>query len=715
MLRPGPAALTLAALAIVAALLFSGGPDPARAARLAALEANLLVSEGSWTNSAAESSGAESELLLAPALLDGPHVTATAEGQATLRLGTIQLALGGGEASDRELEPLARRSIVMGLRSFAEAERHLSLSVDGEQEAVPGGAALSLRRVDGGLELSYRPSPSEDSSLDAFRPWTPPGSRSLLPPVLAILLAIVTRRPLLSLGVGILGGSILVQLHRGANLLPALGQGAIDVPTVYLWDRLVSANDLYIVIFVVLMLAMVGNLTRNGGIRGLMNSLRRLAKDARTTQIATWLMGLAVFFDDYANTVLVGSTMRPLTDRFRVAREKLAYIVDSTAAPVAGLSIFSTWIAFEVGTFAAQLPAAGLLTTDGYQVFLQTLPYRFYCILTLIMVAVIVFTGRDFGPMLAAEVRARTTGRVIREGGTPMVSDSATNLEPAAGVVPAAWRAVLPLLGFVGTTLYVIASFGGAFEMSAGEFFTLTGITQVLYDGSGNKPLAIGSAVGFGLAALGTVTANLGIGEVLRAAWNTFKSMGVALGILYSAWMIGDVCGALGTQPYLTALVESAMPAWLLPVALLLLAGFTAFATGSSWSTMGILLPLVVGLSYRLGADLPIGSMGLMFLSIGAVLEGAIFGDHCSPISDTTVLSSIASASDHIDHVRTQAPYALTVMGVSITCGYLPCAYFGMSPWISLVLSATALYAIMRLLGKKVDEAPTPAEPAPAT
>ena len=725
MSRPLLVSFVVAAVAAVAALWFSGAPSPERLARLAALDAHQLLDHDVWVdaNAAAAEDGTPS-VRLAEAILTGGHFTDHGDETATLILGRVDVDVDATD--DRAgLVATARRSIVLGLRKYSErggtqeeedAGEELSpgrsLKVEGEREPAAGGVDLAFRTTAGGLELLVLD--GSGAAARGFIPWDAPNGRSLIPPVLAIVLAIATRRPLLSLLIGVTSGSILVAMRNAgdsATVSASPGQlidGLVDVPTVYLWNRVVDSNDLYIVLFVVLMLAMVGNLVRNGGIRGLMDRVQTLAKSARSTQVATWLMGLAVFFDDYANTVLVGSTMRTLTDRFRVAREKLAYLVDSTAAPVAGLSIFSTWIAFEVSTFAAQLPTVPALTSDdGYAIFLQTLPFRFYCILTLLMVGLVALSGRDFGPMRRAEERARKTGQVIREGAQPMVSEAATELEMAEGVRPAAWRSLVPLFAFISTTLLVIAVNGGAFDpRGPGDppLLSIEGITAVLYNGSGNFPLMVGASVGFALGAIGTFAAGLGLGEVLRSAWNTLRSMGVALGILYMAWMIGDVCQALGTQPFLTAVIESSLAPALLPVVLLLLAGFTAFSTGSSWSTMGILLPLVVGLSYQLGQELEIGGMGLMLLSIGAVLEGAIFGDHCSPISDTTVLSSIASASDHIDHVRTQAPYALTVMGISVTFGYLPCAYFGMSPWLGLALAAGAIVAVVFLVGRPVDD-----------
>jgi len=652
---------------------------------------------------------------------------------ATLVLGDLSMTIDG-VAADAETVVTARRAFVQGLRTAAEAgvvvgfaagpdgepvaiERALSLTVDGERAPATGGLDVRVRlggRDDsGGRRIEVEallerdgPTRGDGDAVPAIAgtDWRAPNRFSLLPPVLAIALAIATRRPLVSLFSGVLVGAILVAMRGGLGLGGAILPGVVDVPTVYFWSRFSSLNDIYIILFVVFMLAMVGNAVTNGGIAGIMQILSKKAKDARSTQVATWLTGLAVFFDDYANTVLVGSTMRPLSDRFRVAREKLAYIVDSTAAPVAGISIFSTWIAFEVSTFSSQLPAAGLTTGQGYEVFIQTLPVRFYCIFTLVFVALIAFSGRDFGPMAKAERRARRTGQVLRPGATPLVSKESTETEMHAAVSPAAWRALVPLAGFIGTTLFMIAWGGGAFAMPAAELFTIEGVTQVLYDGSGNQPLMIGGLVGFVLAALGTAQAGIA-GEIPAAAWRTLKSMGVAFGILYSAWMVSDVCGELGTANFLTALVSDAIAPGMLPVVLLVLAGFVAFATGSSWSTMGILLPMVVGVSFQLGEASGIGGMALMVLSIGAVLEGAIFGDHCSPISDTTVLSSIASASDHIDHVRTQAPYAVTTMFVAIGVGYLPSTYLGWPPLVCLGLGVAALVAIVFGVGRRSEPA----------
>jgi len=613
----------------------------------------------------------------------------------------------GGDMLDHRA---ARNAILRGLRQYsADTEGFAPLEIVGAEFPVADDGANFDLSVSGGTQtLHFFVDGQERVTLQ--RDWTPPGKASILPPLVAVALAILFRKPLLALFLGILSGAVLVRLGTGAGITGGVGGGAFDVFSKYFWAELINPERLMIILFVVFMLAMVGVMTRAGGIRGLMDAVARLASSVKRTQIATWLMGLVVFFDDYANTILVGSTMRPLTDRFRISREKLSYIVDSTAAPVAGLSIFSTWIAFEVSTFNHQLPAAGLSVDDGYAVFLRTVPYSFYCFLTLWFVGLVALTGRDLGPMLGAERRARKTGELIAPGATPMVSDEVTDMEAAEGVTPSAWRAVLPLITFLTVTLFEILRAGGAFALSAGELFTIEGMTGVLYEGSGSLPLAVGSFAGLIVSAIGAVSAGIPR-EILSSAWNTLKAMGVAFGILYMAWMIGAVCSDLGTAPFLTALVGDKLSPELLPTFVFFLAGGVAFATGSSWSTMSILLPLVVGLSFAMGTSAGLADSAqasgelLMVMSIGAVLSGAIFGDHCSPISDTTVMSSIASAADHIDHVRTQAPYALLVMAVSIVCGYFPATFFHLSPWAGLLLGAGALTVLLFIFGKRPEAA----------
>lgn len=632
-----------------------------------------------------------------------PNFELTSESEATLILSFARL-----EAAELDMLAPAHAkfedAVVRGLRQKVAKQFDRALVVASSPNPKEVGARFILGVGDGKLGVVFGTTPTESARAEVE--WLPARKHSLLPPLVAILLAVLLRRPVISLFAGVFAGAVLLRWGLGDGVLMSGVSGLRDVFSVYLLDEVFDKNDngrMQVAGFVVAMLAMVGVITKNGGIRGLMNIVARWAYNARSTQIATWFMGLAVFFDDYANTILVGSTMRPLTDRYRIAREKLAYIVDSTAAPVAGLSIFSTWIAFEVSTFSAQLPAAGMSPDEGYQVFIATLPYRFYCLLTLALVALVTFTGRDFGPMLGAEKRARATGQLVRKGGTPMVSDVVTAMAPAEGITIRAWRALLPLAVFIFVTCYTILDTGNAFAEGAPSLLTIDGLSTVLGDGDSYAALWRGSSLGFLVAVIAGLTAGLRM-EILDAAWKTLSSMGIALAILYLAWMIGAVCGSLGTAKYLTVMLGDFEFPLLLPVILFLLSGAIAFATGSSWSTMSILLPLVVGLSFSLGERIELGGYALMVLSIGAVLEGSIFGDHCSPISDTTVLSSVASACDHIDHVKTQAPYALFTMIVALVVGYMPAAAFGLHWSMSLAGGVAVLWIGLRVLGKRAQD-----------
>lgn len=686
------AAVVLGLLAL--ALTRVPAADPAR---VAALRTSEILAAPCAQDAAGRSLG--------ECLLDGPSVRPGDDGGSILWLDGLRLATPLHPTEDLDVHGLSRRSLIAGLRALA-AERGTSLSVQGELWPSKGGMNVLVTLDETGFGLSAE---SSDGSVlsGALADWRPPQRSSLFPPFFAIALAVLLRRPVVALFSGVWCAAWLLRSGGGQEgVLSALARSLPDVFTQFLWPQLADPMRLQIMGFVFAMLAMVGVMTRSGGIRGLMDLVARLASNARRTQVATWLMGLVVFFDDYANCILVGATMRPLSDRFRVSREKLSYLVDSTAAPVAGISIFSTWIAFEVSTFSAQLPAAGLAPDQGYAIFVQTLPFRFYCILTLFFSGLLAFSGRDFGPMLAAERRARRTGAVVREGGRPMVAHDATHLEPFAGVVPRARNAIVPLLVFIGVTLFEIVRVGFSAVRAQDPAFgwsalgTLRGVTALLGEGDSTRALLWGSSAGLAVAALLALAAGLRL-EIVRAAWATLRSMGVAVAILYLAWMIGAACDSLGTAPYLTALVGENLPAALLPAILFAMSAVVAFATGSSWSTMSILLPLVVGMSFSMGEAGELGGMLLMVMSIGAVLEGSIFGDHCSPISDTTVLSSTASASDHIDHVRTQMPYALLVMTVAISIGYLPCAFSGAHPFVSLAGGAALLAAIVFLLGKR--------------
>jgi Na+/H+ antiporter NhaC len=530
---------------------------------------------------------------------------------------------------------------------------------------------------------------------------------SLLPPFLAILLAISLGQTIPALLMGVLFGAILVGGGPFSGLKVFVGK--------YIFHQALGEEfKLQILGFIVLLSTAVGLMTKAGGIEGLVLLVRRFAKTARSSQIVAWVMGLLIFFDDYANTIVVGSTMRPLLDRMKVSREKLAYIVDSTAAPVAGLSALSTWVAYEISQFSSRLPEVtapnGLPYTQemGFSVFLQTLPFRFYCIFTLFFVVATVLFKREFGPMLFAERRARRTGQVLRKGAKPMISAALTEAKMKEGA-QARWElGLLPVLALLGVTIWQILSTGITSLQAAGT--TTYGISDILGAADSSWAILMGATAAVILAALlPLLRGTLDLGEVLVTGIRSMRALWFAVVILVLAWCIGFVCDDLGTAHYLVAMTSNGFPAPLLPSILFLLACLIAFATGSSWSTMAILLPNVVLLAHNLGTASGFGGPALMVLSIGAVLEGSIFGDHCSPISDTTVLSSVASASDHLDHVQTQIPYASLTMVASLLFGYLPVAFLSPRLWpLCLVTGAAFLTFFLFFVGRNPDSPVAP-------
>ena len=580
------------------------------------------------------------------------------------------------------------------------------------------------------------------------------GSSSLLPPLFAISLAFATARTIVPLAGGVwLGVTMLLwqeglrwtapfvavfeslrsfivtnSIYRGPHTLPgcesdgwcvvvARSAGA-DQPGLAvcgdqgICDLLpaglsygVQSFQLAVLGFVFVLIGMVALVVRAGGIAGVADRFVVFARSARSTRMVSFLLGLCVFFDDYANTLIVGGTMRPLTDRMRISREKLAWIVDSTAAPVAGLSVLSTWVAFEVSQFAPQLGVVGLDESAGYAVFLQTIPYRFYCILSLLLVAVVCLTSRDFGPMLVAEQRAHRTGAVFRPGARPMSAAGAVDADAKEGIPHLARVALVPIgatILSILTLFWLQGEATHASHFSAGLSFAH--LQEVLEGVADNTYLLFkGSCVGLVLAVVMALGMRLlTLREVVGAVFSGSRTLSMAVGILFLAWAMAAVCKGLGTGEYLK-LMAPHIPALLLPIGLFLIACLISFATGSSWSTMGILLPIIIDLAATVGAGTPLGSMGMVIITVGAVLDGSIFGDHCSPISDTTLLSSAAAGSDHMDHVKTQAPYALAVMLIALLLGYLPVSA-GLSVWLALPISGMAVIAMVVVFGRRAED-----------
>jgi Na+/H+ antiporter NhaC len=513
---------------------------------------------------------------------------------------------------------------------------------------------------------------------------------SLLPPLIAISLALAFHDVLIALVMGVWIGTTMV-----ADGNPAAGLFRLIDTNVL--DALIEPDHMSIIIFSMLLGGMVGVMSKSGGTIGVVRALEPLATTPRRAQIVTWVMGVLIFFDDYSNTLIVGNTMRPVTDRHRVSREKLAFLVDSTAAPVACVAVVSTWIGYEVSLVGDALTKMGS-DLNPFAIFLASIPFAFYPVFALAATFCVAVSGRDWGPMRRAEQRA-AEGEVMSEDAQPLANYDESDLAPEDGIECRWWNAVVPVLLVVATT------FVGLF---------LTGRESLLADGDSSLSLSrvIGASDPFtvlmwasfsGLVAAIVLAVGQGILEVresLAAAVSGFKSMFMAFVVLTLAWSLGQVCNDLATAGFLKGAVGPHLAPAAIPMAVFLVAAAVSFATGTSWGTMAILTPLAVPLVLEAAPN----SLHVLAATVAAILGGAVFGDHCSPISDTTILSSMASGCDHVDHVRTQLPYALFAATITLCVGYLPFALGGIPPWISLVVGTAVVAVWVRVVGRPTKE-----------
>lgn len=557
---------------------------------------------------------------------------------------------------------------------------------------VTAGKAGAQMSVGGVLNLSPKPARL-------------PGSEGLVPPMIALLIAIGFRRIIPALLIAVLAGAAIQQTqqplwviwHEISGFFHAIlrmMQFNVDAPAGYIGPVLDDAFNLQILGFTFVLVGMIAVVNKMGGTGGLVARLTRLVRGPKSAQAVTALTGTALFFDDYANTVVVGTSGRSITDKFRISREKLAYIVDSTSAPVAGVALLSTWIGYEVGLFddlLSHLPANSGFPTNGYGLFLAALPYRFYCFFALMLVFVVAFTGRDFGPMLTAERRARSTG-VLKNGGN--ASSNSTEPLEKPGVPLRAFNALIPIAVVLLSILFMVLNAAPNHEGAALSLDSLR-----LAFGNGDLDLAgvlfksalIGAATCIALAILQRL---LNLKEVFFAFLGGMSGLWGAACVLILAWAIKQVCDDLGTGTVILALMGDQIPPAFVPVIIFCLSGIIGFSTGTSWGTMALMLPIAAPLSVEISGDTVI-----VLASLAAVLDGAIWGDHCSPISDTTVLSSAASDCPHLDHVKTQAPYAILAMVTACSAGYIFITFVGIT-WMTYPLGLIILVSGMYLLGR---------------
>jgi Na+/H+ antiporter NhaC len=518
-----------------------------------------------------------------------------------------------------------------------------------------------------------------------------PGWVSVLPAVLAITVALTLRNviPALLLGLWVGATALKSFTFRGA------GEGLLDSFQVFVTGAIADFDRASIILFTMMIGGMVGIITRNGGMASIVKSIVSRAKTAVGGQVAVWLMGLMIFFDDYSNTLVVGNTARSLTDHLNVSREKLAYIVDSTAAPVACIALITTWIGYQIGLIDQALSSIdGLSDVQAYSVFIHSIPYSFYPILAIIFVLMISASGLDFGPMYKAEKRARN-GRVKPETSEELPAIQGDELEPKDNIPLRAVNAFVPIITLV------VALLVSLYALGEGD-----GIVAILETTSPYQAMMYSSFVGVLVAATMSIGQGiLSVHETVDAWYGGLRATLFGMIILVLAWSLSDLTAALNTASYLVTLLADSLPVELIPAIVFILAAITAFTTGTSWGTMAILMPLIIPLSWAVmtvnGIADPSG-MHILYSSVACCLAGAVWGDHCSPISDTTVLSSVASGCDHIEHVRTQLPYALLVGVVGLVIGTVPAGY-GLPPWISIVVGIAVLAGILKTIGKKAE------------
>ena len=532
------------------------------------------------------------------------------------------------------------------------------------------------------------------------------GIWTLIPPLVAISLAFITKNVIVSLVIGIMSGGFILNIS-GNNPFMALFYSFLDLIQRAV-NSLADPWNAGIILQVLAIGGVINLVGKMGGAKAIAEALSKRAKSAKSAQIITWIAGLLVFFDDYANSLIIGPMMRPVTDKMKISRERLAFIIDATAAPVAGIAIISTWIGLEVGLIGSAFDSIGV-ETNAFGVFLNTIPFRFYNILILGFIVITALLLKDFGPMRKAEIECR-------RGGLNLSSNEDINkelskhdeLEPLPGVKLSVWNAIIPIGALILGALFAFY-YSGYTAIMGGEDSAVIQLMQnspasfdAIKEAFSNADASVAlfqSAFFAGLVAIimGVAKKIFTLSEALDIWVDGMKTLIITGVILICAWSLSSVIKELGTAKYLIQLLSGSLPPFILPSLIFVLGAIISFATGTSYGTMGILMPLAIPLAYSINPD-----MSYVIVATSAVLTGAIFGDHCSPISDTTILSSMGAGCNHIDHVRTQMPYAIFVAVITIVFGYIP-AGFGLPVYVVLPIAFVAMFIGIQIFGKSVE------------
>ncbi|MDG1389815.1 MAG: Na+/H+ antiporter NhaC family protein [Halioglobus sp.] len=592
-----------------------------------------------------------------------------------------------------EVPPVLLTDLAVPITISEPGSQQLSLFIDGELvfEGFPsdGQTLVEIEQQKYGsatIELRDSTAVLQQVEVPVIPAWA-----SLLPPVIAITLAFLLRAVIPALFAGIIAGAWAVNgltLQGGVKAL-------FDSMAVYMLDALSDPGHAAIIIFTMTIGGMVGVVSRNGGMLGIVNRALTIAKTPRKGQAVIAFLGLTIFFDDYSNTLIVGNATRPMSDHLKISREKLAYLVDSTAAPVASIAIITTWVGFQVGLINESIVGIEGITQPAYTLFLHSIPYSFYPFLALLLVFTVVASKRDFGAMLKAERRARETGQVSRPHGKSTASREIDEMSEKEGVTCRAINGVVPIVTLVVTVIV------GLYIDGEGD-----SLQDIVGSADSYRVLIWASFLSSLVAVILTLSQGLLSLEETVDAWVVgAKFMITGLIVLLMAWAIADVSNNLQTANFLISILGDGLSPYFLPTAVFLLAAVTGFATGSSWAVMGILMPLVIPLCWAVMQANGIADadhMHILYSCLACVLTGAVWSDHCSPISDTTVLSSLATGCNHMDHVTTQLPYASLSGVIALVVCTLPVGY-GMPWWLMLGAGGALLGTTYWFVSKPVE------------
>lgn len=500
------------------------------------------------------------------------------------------------------------------------------------------------------------------------------GILGLLPLFTALVLVIWKKQVVPALFTAIVVGAIILKGNILEGFIAAISTFIIE-------NAIADTTNASIILFCLLIGGLIKIMSDTGGTSALANVMIKRATSVKSTQLITALLGVFIFFDDYANSIIVGNSMRPISDRQKISREKLAYIVDSTAAPISSIAPLSTWVAMEIGLIMACWPGV-----NAMEVFMKSIPYRFYSLFALALVFITILSQKDFGPMHKAEKRARD-GQLYDSKSSPMNTEEQLNPKILGHIM----YVMIPIL------VFILSTFLGLWHNGYQEGYTLT---QCL--GNANSPVVLTVASVLAILSLFFIvvpTKKYTMHAFVDSLVNGVKGMLMAAIILVLAFALKSVIDELELSKWLSGFLSTSFSIYSMGVLTFVGAFIMAFSTGTSWGTSAILMPLALPLALKIAG--PESHIPILVLS--SVLTGAVFGDHCSPISDTTIISSAATGSDHLDHVKTQMPYAVLAGGVAILFGFIP-ATFGAPPFLCLVIGIIALAMWVKFLGKKATD-----------